>query len=124
MPTGRSGGFLIARQQLETLLLALPSHTVVGKTLKVPVTAGDAIKLLAEHGANQVAIEEQDHAWYVIHLSTWISVNESSAIYSGLRQYHGRHLSYQVCCRRLCTRVTRVVLLGTTHAACNCGRIH
>ena len=92
MPNGRSGGFVIARDRLEGLLRGVPSDTVVGKTLEEPITAGDLVRLLAMPGKDQIPIEEQDHGWYIIHLPTWITVNNSSAMHGGLRQCHEQWL--------------------------------
>lgn len=92
VPNGRSGGFSITGDQLEALLRALPSDTFIAKTLDRSVTAGEVIDLLAEHGKNQVFVEVQDHAWYIVHLKTWITINASSGLYSSLRQYHAAWL--------------------------------
>lgn len=92
MPNGRSGGFYISREKLEGLLLAMSPDTVIDKSAGATVTVAEALALLAKDGRGQVLIEEQEHAWYIIHLSTWIAVNESSPLHGGLRRGHSQGL--------------------------------
>ncbi len=35
-----------------------------------------------------LGIEEQDHKYYILHLSKWFSVDASSPLYAPLREYH------------------------------------
>jgi hypothetical protein len=48
--------------------------------------------LLEGVARTQVAVEEQDHAWYVIHVSNepilWIAVGKDSPLLGRLREYH------------------------------------
>lgn len=92
MPNGRSGGFLIERNRLHELLRALPQGTVIGKTEAGTVTAGQAATVVARQSDQQIRIEEHDHAWYLIHLSEWISVDAATELHSRLRECHAQWL--------------------------------
>src|SRR3954469_11616443 len=80
MPNGRSGGFSIRKSDLQRLLNGLTDHAIVGQTLaalisarrlSVPAAGIDAViltELLSTFRPEKVWVEEQDHAYYIIHL--------------------------------------------------------
>lgn len=91
MPNGRSGGFVIKRKELKSLLKGFDNSTIIGSTFKglTPVTANAAINLLKYPWRwGPIGIEEQDHKFYILHLSEWFSVDASSPLYTLLREYH------------------------------------
>jgi hypothetical protein len=94
MPNGRSGGFLISRADLEQLLRDVPSDAEIGKTLSSRVTTAEFIRMLRKQRKNEIVIEEQDNAWYIVHLgvhlSAWITVDESSLVHSSFRKCHAQ----------------------------------
>jgi hypothetical protein len=89
MPNGRSGGFLIGRDRLQELLRPLSPEAVIGKTGTGTVTVERAAALVAQHDDPQIRVEEHDHAWYLIHLTDWISVDAASQLHARLRECHG-----------------------------------
>src|SRR6267378_1981130 len=74
MPNGRSGGFVIKTADLKELVKAVSDTTVVGQVvvLRLPFRAAEAAevtRLVEECQHDRVAVEEQGHKGYVIHLS-------------------------------------------------------
>ena len=117
MPNGRSGGFLIRRTDLEQLLHALPHQSLLGRALAEPlgpthtwvdVDAAAAITVLSNFVGTRVWVEEQDHAYYVLHLdkevqeggepetAKWILVSPESPLFGPLRDRHQRNWRHWV----------------------------
>ena len=94
MPNGRTGGFLVGRGELETLLRALPPDTVIGKTNGTSVTAAQALISVAADPHEEILIEEQDHAWYLIHVSPWISAGATTELFQHLRERQAEWLKH------------------------------
>lgn len=114
MPNGRSGGFLIPKGDLATLLAALPQGSRVGPSVASAAGAKASGSLNPELGVNEVMalldtfaprniwVEEQDHRWYIVHLdraeedshnpdpAKWILVASQSPAFLPLREYHAR----------------------------------
>ena len=99
MPNGWSGGFIIETDILKNLLTAVSHAAVIGKltTGVRPRTASAAeiSRYVEECPLNRVAVEEQDHTSYVIHISDepdiiWVSVDSESPLFDQLRQRHAR----------------------------------
>ena len=109
MPNGHSGGFLIGRTDLEQLLHVLPKQSVLGRALAEPfprphswvdVDAAAAIAVLGNFVGTRIWVEEQDHAWYILHLdqevakggepdtTKWIMVGPESPLFGPLRDRH------------------------------------
>jgi hypothetical protein len=101
MPNGRSGGFIIDEVDLRQLLAAAPIDTPVGlladeeSSTRKRVDALELLDLLGQHARKRYTVEEQDHAFYVIHLReiptfVYLSVTKDSPISSGLAQRHAQ----------------------------------
>lgn len=100
MPNGRSGGFVIEKADLERLVEALRGGSVVAQIVihSCPPRAADALELarfIDECPNDRIAVEEQHHEFYIIHLSnepelTWVLVDSETPLFSGLRQRHDR----------------------------------
>jgi hypothetical protein len=99
MPNGRSGGFLLKTADLKQLV-AESSHAesiallVDGGPPLRPVTAADLRPLIDSVKVKRVAVEEQDHRSYIIHISKepvlWIYVHSDSTLLAPLRERHTR----------------------------------
>ena len=99
MPNGRSGGFLLETTDLKQLVAdsaQVQSIAILidgGPPLR-PATASDLLPLIDGVTSKRVAVEEQDHCSYVIHLSNepvlWIFVKTDSPLLEPLRQHHTR----------------------------------
>ena len=114
MPNGRSGGFLISKDQLEQLLKGLGDQPVLGHALAnrvdwptsspswAEVDAAAARTMLSTFPGERVWVEEQDHTYYILHLDhevqehgepeagKWIVVRSESPLFGPLRECH-RH---------------------------------
>jgi hypothetical protein len=100
MPNGRSGGFVIEKTDLKHLVEALPDGSVVAKivTLSLPLWPADASEIarfVDECPNDRIAVEEQDHKLYIIHLSNepeliWVAVSSETPLFSELCQRHDR----------------------------------
>jgi hypothetical protein len=99
MPNGRSGGFVITRADLKELVKAIPDDTVVGQ-MSVgsspirAVTAAEAIRFVEEYPHEGVAVEEQDHTFYILHLSNepilWLTIISKSPIFLEIERRHAQ----------------------------------
>lgn len=100
MPNGRSGGFVIEKADLQQLVKALPDAAVVGKiraqssSLR-PADALEIARLVGECPNDRITVEEQDHMFYIIHLSNkagivWVMVGSETPLFPVLRQRHAR----------------------------------
>jgi hypothetical protein len=100
MPNGRSGGFVVERADLKQLIKALPDATVVGKIRAYssalrPADALEIARLVDECPNDRIPVEEQDHKFYIIHLSDkgeriWVMVGPETPLFLELRQRHAR----------------------------------
>jgi hypothetical protein len=98
MPNGRSGGFVIKTADLKELVKTVSDTTLIGQiaVLASPVraaNAAEAIQFLEECPHDGVAVEEQHHKFYIIHLSDepkllWLVINSESPIFLELQQRH------------------------------------
>lgn len=98
MPNGRSGGFVIEKADLKHLIEALPNVSVVANIVghSSPLRPADALEIarcVDECPNDRIAVEEQDHKFYIIHLSnepelTWVTVGSETPLFSELRQRH------------------------------------
>ena len=99
MPNGRSGGFVITTADLKELVKAIPDETVVGQMTvgSSPIraaTAAEAIRFVEECPNDGVAVEEQDHKFYILHLSNdpivWLSIDPRSPIFLEIQRRHAQ----------------------------------
>jgi hypothetical protein len=103
MPNGRSGGFPINTADLKRLVSEVSDTAVVGMLTSTggsstprlrPAVGAEVLRLVEECPHERVAVEEQDHSSYVIHLSNepmvWVLVQPDSPIFGGLKQRHGQ----------------------------------
>jgi hypothetical protein len=98
MPNGRSGGFVIEKTDLENLVRTFPGGTVIARiytstAASRPIDASETDRLLHECTNDRIAVEEQDHLLYIIHLHNepeiiWLSVGAERPIFLELRQRH------------------------------------
>jgi hypothetical protein len=98
MPNGRSGGFVIEKTDLKHLVKGLPGATVVAKIVANhsrlrPADALEIARLVEECPYDRIAVEEQDHKFYIIHLSNepelvWVMVASEAPIFLELRHRH------------------------------------
>jgi hypothetical protein len=94
MPNGRSAGFYLKRDELEQLLSKYEGDTTVGKTQKrKPLAASELRQVLVQWKGNEIPVEEQDHAWYIVQLpetefDRWFVVSNDSPLFDGFRRYH------------------------------------
>jgi len=100
MPNGRSGGFVIEKEDLKQIVKALPDATVVGKipahsSALRPADALEIARLVDESQNDRIPVEEQDHKFYIIHLSNkreriLVMVGLDTPLFPELRQRHAR----------------------------------
>jgi hypothetical protein len=94
MPNGRSGGFVIETADLEQIVQAVSPDMVVGKVFigskPQETAAADIVRLIQQCSNDRLAVEEQDHVCYIVHLSKWLIVDSSSPIFTELRSRHVR----------------------------------
>jgi hypothetical protein len=99
MPNGRSGGFPIEVAELKRLVdgtggaqIGMLAGDNARATGLQPALSPAVLRLLAECRSERVAVEEQDHSAYIIHLSNvptlWVLVYQDSPIFAGLKQRH------------------------------------
>jgi hypothetical protein len=103
MPNGRSGGFPIDTADLKRLVSEVADTTSIGMLASPdgsssprlrPTVGAEVLRLVEECLQERVAVEEQDHSSYIIHLSNepvvWVLVKPDSPIFAGLKQRHGQ----------------------------------
>jgi hypothetical protein len=99
MPNGRSGGFLLETADLKHVILntsqvEVVAHVASGSTRPRPSTAAELVSLVNECQHERVAVEEQDGAAYIIHVSNdpilWILVGSDSPMLAALRERHSQ----------------------------------
>src|SRR6516162_4633969 len=100
MPNGRSGGFIIRKADLRELMISVvPDSAILGKIFdhsprSRPVNVSEATRFVEQCPHNRVAVEEQDHTAYIIHLSNeqpnfvWIAIGPESPIFPEIVQRH------------------------------------
>src|SRR5580765_4510366 len=113
MPNGRSGGFVIKTADLKEMVKAVSDTAVVGQmvvlraeaevheAVRLPFRAANAAEVtrfVEECQHDRVAVEEQDHKSYVIHLSNepkiiWLLVSSESLIFLEIRQRHAQWMN-------------------------------
>ena len=104
MPNGRSGGFVITTADLKELVKGVSETTgAVGKMIVPPLpiraaNADEAARFVGECPHDRVAVEEQDHKSYVIHLSNepkliWLLVDSASPLFPEIRQRHSQWMT-------------------------------
>jgi hypothetical protein len=74
VPNGRSGGFIIETIALARLVKAMPE--ALGATVTFgenprprPIHASEMVWLLEKSPNDRLAVEEQDHSWYIVHIN-------------------------------------------------------
>jgi len=98
MPNGHTGSFVIKATDLKQLVQAVSGDAMVGKLTTgsrlEAACAADIARLLEECSRDRIGVEEQDSAFYVIHISNepiiWIVVKSESPIFMELRSRHER----------------------------------
>jgi hypothetical protein len=98
MPNGRSGGFVIETADLEQIVEGVSPDMVVGEVFTgakpQETAAADIVRLIQQCSNDRLGVEEQDHAYYIVHLSNsgtkWLIVDSSSPIFTELRNRHVR----------------------------------
>jgi hypothetical protein len=100
MPNGRSGGFIIDKADLKQMLRAMQVSIATTKAdeLSSPHDSTDVLelaRLVEACPSDRIAVEEQDHLSYIIHLSDepeaiWFAVGPNTPIFVELRERHKR----------------------------------
>lgn len=102
MPNGRSGGFVIEMADLKKLVQAVSGDTLVGQLSRgskplQTASATDITRCLEECPDERIEVEEQDLAFYVLHISNepifWLAVHSESPIFIELRNRHTRWMA-------------------------------
>jgi hypothetical protein len=103
MPNGRSGGFVIKTADLKELVKAVSDTDVVGQMALLPLSiraanAAEVIRFVEECLHDRVAVEEQNHKGYIIHISNepkliWLMVGSESPIFLEIRQRHAQWMT-------------------------------
>ena len=99
MPNGRSGGFIIEKDDLQRLVKAMPEEIGAtaafgsGSTKSRSIAASEMAKLIERCPNDRLAVEEQDHSWYIIHISNepeivWVTILPKSQIFPEIRERH------------------------------------
>jgi hypothetical protein len=98
MPNGWSGHFVIDTADLKQLVQAIPPDAVVGKLTVAsglqPARAIEIAQCLNDCRRNRLTVEEQDHAFYVIHIRDepiiWVAVFSDSPMFVELQRRHAQ----------------------------------
>ena len=57
-----------------------------------PIDASEMVKILERCPHDRLAVEEQDHHWYIIHISNqpiiWVTIGPESQVYREIRERH------------------------------------
>ncbi len=103
MPNGWSGGFAMNGTDLKELLKAASDNAEIGKIVvhALPirtVNAAEVIPFVEECPQDRVAVEEQDHKFYIIHLSEepkliWLVIGPESPIFLDIQQRHAQWMT-------------------------------
>ena len=99
VPNGRSGGFLIESAVLKQFVQASSDDAVIGRLSTGSsfrdVRAAEITGLLVERPQERLAVEEQDHVAYIVHISdepdiVWLLVTPKSPLFAELRRRHAQ----------------------------------
>src|SRR5215471_7253454 len=100
MPNGRSGGFVIEKVDLKHLVKSLHGGPAAAKIFSHSsqtrlADTQELSRLVDECRTDRIAVEEQDHKFYIIHLSNepellWVMVGSEMPLFLELRQCHDR----------------------------------
>lgn len=100
MPNGRSGGFLIKKADLQSLVRTFTGGLLIaerseGSPRLRPADAAEIAQVVNVCPHDRIAVEEQDHSAYVIHLGDqpeilWLLVGPEAPLFSELCQWHQR----------------------------------
>jgi hypothetical protein len=102
MPNGRSGGFMMNAAEWKELAKVFSEQTMVGKVFDGgairDVSIADVIRFVEAFSRERLAVEEQHHDSYVVHINNepeirWISVGSKSAIFPELQKLHARWMT-------------------------------
>jgi hypothetical protein len=102
MPNGRSGGFMMNAAEWKELGKVLSEQTMVGKVFDGgairDVSIADVIRFVEASSRERLAVEEQHHDSYVVHINNepeilWISVGSKSPIFPELQKLHARWMA-------------------------------
>jgi len=102
MPNGRSGGFMMNATEWKVLAEVVPDQTKIGKIFDGgavrSVTVADVIRFIEESSRERLAVEEQDHNSYIVHINNepeilWIVVGPESPIFPELQRLHARWMA-------------------------------
>jgi hypothetical protein len=95
---------MIETADLKKLAQAVSGETLIGKLFttgskSAPADADEVVRLIGDCPHNRLAVEEQDHAFYVIHFSNepndikWLMVKSTSPMFMDLRNRHTRWMA-------------------------------
>ena len=103
MPNGRSGGFVIETADLKQLLEAVTGDAVVGRLITglkpfQSARVAEMMQAIEKCPHSRLAVEEQDHALYVIHISNqpdivWVVISSESPLFMELRRRHAEWIA-------------------------------
>ena len=106
MPNGRSGALFIDKRELAGWLSGFAGTQIIGRALgsnptgrPAEVSADTVSAIVAAYPAERIAVEEQDRAFYVLHLyyplnvdppdlEKWIMIGSESPLFEELRTRH------------------------------------
>jgi hypothetical protein len=100
MPNGRTGGFLMNVADWKELTKVIPEQTTVGDIVDGgsirEISVADVIRFIEQGTHDRVAVEEQHHDSYILHISNepesvWVTVGSESAIFPELQRLHARY---------------------------------
>jgi hypothetical protein len=118
VPNGNSGGFQLATAEFRALLDTFSDDDAIGGALrddpeapgrtvhpsKSGISKREVVALLDRHTSDNIYVEEQDGAFYIVHLdvpkaevyrdfrlhSAWVLINPDSPLYTSIRsRYRG-----------------------------------
>jgi hypothetical protein len=101
MPNGRSGGFVMETADLKQLVDAVTGDAVVGRLTTglrpQPARADEITRVIEECPHSRIAVEEQDHAFYIIHINNepvvWLVIPSESPVFMELRRRHSEWMA-------------------------------
>jgi len=96
MPNGRSGGFPLEKTDLVRWISEISPTLEIGRVMTgkrpQPATVADVAALLENCPHDRISAEEQDHAFYILHVRNepivWVIVGSESPLFRNLRQRH------------------------------------
>lgn len=102
MPNGRTGGFMMNAAEWKVLAEVVPEQTTIGKIFDGgavrAVTLADVIRFIEASSRERLAVEEQDHNSYIVHINNepeilWIVVGLESPIFPEIQRLHARWMA-------------------------------